>query len=307
MYSYIQGFYYLSLLKPSINAEVVYVCWFVQTRSQCHNLNPPQYHHHMCVCVRIYHSLDATVAQSKNCPFGVNTEIELKNITTPDSTGIWRGMFQLRSVPVLSDVFDIFLGPIIVLTEIVNFSCASIAFGGRYILNRLAEVHKMSIGWCIPEVLQDVCCTPETRPVHWRSYFCWTKQQWCRLSEYAPPPVIIPPMLLSSTIDSITQPAALASLWQVPTTVCFPKERTLINIACKDNWTILYALPLVFVPALETCAWAFVLVFHTLCLSGGFSPLICVWRYLITCEWCHRLHENWRAWIAFWLVKWRLI
>ena len=34
-------------------------------------------------------SLNAIVAQSKNCPFGVDTTIELKNITTKaDSNGI---------------------------------------------------------------------------------------------------------------------------------------------------------------------------------------------------------------------------
>jgi hypothetical protein len=49
--------------------------------------------------------LIAVVAQSKNCPFGVNTKIELKNIKTmPHKNRIWQGMFQLRSVPVLSDV-----------------------------------------------------------------------------------------------------------------------------------------------------------------------------------------------------------
>jgi hypothetical protein len=29
-----------------------------------------------------YRTLNATLAQLKNCPFGVNTTIELKNITT---------------------------------------------------------------------------------------------------------------------------------------------------------------------------------------------------------------------------------
>jgi hypothetical protein len=62
------GFYYLR--KASVNVEVVYVCSLAQTRSQCHNLNPPT-HHHMCVfCVSvpIYRLLNAIVAQSKNCP-----------------------------------------------------------------------------------------------------------------------------------------------------------------------------------------------------------------------------------------------
>lgn len=52
-----------------------------------------------------YRSLNAIVAQSKNCPFVVNTTIELKNTeTTPHKNGIWRGMFRLRRVPVLLDL-----------------------------------------------------------------------------------------------------------------------------------------------------------------------------------------------------------
>jgi len=34
------------------------------------------------VMPKTYRSLNVIVAQSKNCPFGVNTTIELKNITT---------------------------------------------------------------------------------------------------------------------------------------------------------------------------------------------------------------------------------
>jgi hypothetical protein len=34
-------------------------------------------------------------------PFGVNTTIELKNTTVSDNSGIWRGLSQLTSAPVL--------------------------------------------------------------------------------------------------------------------------------------------------------------------------------------------------------------
>jgi hypothetical protein len=60
------------------------------------------------------------VAESKNCPFEVNTTIELKNITTSDSKVIYQGTFQLRSVPVLSDVVVTFLNSVIVLSRSVN-------------------------------------------------------------------------------------------------------------------------------------------------------------------------------------------
>ena len=39
-----------------------------------------------------YHSLSAIEAQPKNCPFGVNTTIQLKNVTAKsDNNGIQRG------------------------------------------------------------------------------------------------------------------------------------------------------------------------------------------------------------------------
>jgi len=37
---------------------------------------------------KTYRSLSVIVAQSKNCPYGVNTMTELKNITTSDNNGI---------------------------------------------------------------------------------------------------------------------------------------------------------------------------------------------------------------------------
>ena len=71
---------------------------------------------------RLYRSLNAIVAKSQNCPFGVNTKIQLKNITeTSDNTGIWRGVFQLPRVPVLSDVVFILLSSVVILTPHDNF------------------------------------------------------------------------------------------------------------------------------------------------------------------------------------------
>ena len=62
------------------------------------------------------------MAQSKNCPFGVNTKIELKNIQSmPHKDGIWLGLFQLRSATVLSDVDVTFFSSIIALNPNRNF------------------------------------------------------------------------------------------------------------------------------------------------------------------------------------------
>ena len=68
-----------------------------------------------CQCGR-YCSLNAIVAQSRNCPFGVIARIELKNIETlSHKNGIWQVMFQLRSALVLSDVAVTFFSSIITL------------------------------------------------------------------------------------------------------------------------------------------------------------------------------------------------
>jgi hypothetical protein len=67
-------------------------------------------------------SLNAIMAQSKNCPFGVNIKIELKNIETiPHKNGIWQGTFQQRSLPVLSEVSVTFFSSIIVLAPYGTF------------------------------------------------------------------------------------------------------------------------------------------------------------------------------------------
>ena len=74
-----------------------------------------------------YHSLNEIVAQSKNCSFRVNSMIELKNVTTtPDKNGIWRGMFQLKSTPVMSGVVAIFWNSILLLTPNDSFWVVSL-------------------------------------------------------------------------------------------------------------------------------------------------------------------------------------
>jgi hypothetical protein len=77
------------------------------------------------------------MAQPKNCPFGVNTTIELKTLTNKSDSNstivISWCMFQLTSVPVLSDVFVICLRLIVGLTPNGLFlDCAIIAFSERY-------------------------------------------------------------------------------------------------------------------------------------------------------------------------------
>jgi len=69
-----------------------------------------------------YHSLNALMVQSKNCPFGVHTKFELKNIKTmPHKNGIWHGMFRQRSVPILSNVTATFFSSNIAITPNGNF------------------------------------------------------------------------------------------------------------------------------------------------------------------------------------------
>jgi hypothetical protein len=69
----------------------------------------------------------------QKCPFGVNTTIELKNITTSVNSGIWRSVFWLGSVPVLWDVVAMLFSSIVVLDLNGHFlDCTSIAFSEGY-------------------------------------------------------------------------------------------------------------------------------------------------------------------------------
>jgi hypothetical protein len=74
--------------------------------------------------------MNATVAQSKNFPFGVNTAIWLKDKETASrKNGIWLVVFQLTSVPVLPDAFVAFSSSIVALTPNGQFlDCATVTF-----------------------------------------------------------------------------------------------------------------------------------------------------------------------------------
>ena len=73
------------------------------------------------------------MAQSKNCPFGVNSTIELTSIAaTSDSNGIWRSVFLLSSVPVFSDTIVIFfLAQFLYLTANGNFGVVPVLHSVR--------------------------------------------------------------------------------------------------------------------------------------------------------------------------------
>jgi hypothetical protein len=103
---------------------------------------------------RLYRSLNAIVAQSQNCPFGVNTKNQLKNITkTSDNTGIWRGVFQLTRVPVLSDVVLIYLSSPAVLTPYDNFLVVPVLHSVSYTMSAYSETYATPNMWAKVGVL----------------------------------------------------------------------------------------------------------------------------------------------------------
>jgi hypothetical protein len=85
-------------------------------------------------CQKAYRSLNAIVAQSKNCSFGVNTATDLKNITyTSGNNGIQRGVFQLSGGVVLSDAIAIFFSSV-VLSSNVSFLVVAALHSVSYIV-----------------------------------------------------------------------------------------------------------------------------------------------------------------------------
>jgi hypothetical protein len=69
-----------------------------------------------------YHSLNAILAQSKNCPFGANTTIELKSMATiSHNTGTLPSQNTPRQMPLLWDVVVILFSSIVVLTPNGHF------------------------------------------------------------------------------------------------------------------------------------------------------------------------------------------
>ena len=93
--------------------------------TQCHAYSPgvrrptsatlPPTHHAVYMMLISLNECNSDTIQ--NCPFVVNTAIELKTIaTTSYRNAIQQGLFQLTSVTVLSDVVVTFFNSIVVLT-----------------------------------------------------------------------------------------------------------------------------------------------------------------------------------------------
>jgi hypothetical protein len=96
----------------------------------------------------------------KNCPFGFNTTIHLKPITTISNyNGKKRGMFQLNSVPALSDVVVIFFNSIVVLIPNAKFlGCANIAFSERHNLRLFSFLNYQSTFlWLVLSMVIKLC------------------------------------------------------------------------------------------------------------------------------------------------------
>jgi hypothetical protein len=81
-----------------------------------------------------YRSVNAILAQSKNCPFGANSTIELKSVTTTsNNTDTLASQNTPRQMPLLSDVVVLFFSPIVVsIPKMQFFDSATVAFSVQY-------------------------------------------------------------------------------------------------------------------------------------------------------------------------------
>ena len=70
---------------------------------------------------------------TQKLPFGVNTTIELKNITTSENTGTLLSKNVARKMPLLSDLIVLFFSSVVVSTaNKQSLDCATIEFSGAY-------------------------------------------------------------------------------------------------------------------------------------------------------------------------------
>ena len=81
-----------------------------------------------------YRSLNSILVQSKKCPLGANTTIELESITTTShNTGTLPSQNTPRQMPLVSPVAVILFSSVVVLTPNGQFlDFATIAFSGRW-------------------------------------------------------------------------------------------------------------------------------------------------------------------------------
>ena len=76
-----------------------------------------------------YQLIECHSGTTQKLSFGVNTTIELKNITTPENIGTLLSRNTARWMPLLSDIARIRLISITELTPIGQFlDCATVAF-----------------------------------------------------------------------------------------------------------------------------------------------------------------------------------